>query len=481
MKRHAFLCIVAVIFGLLAIVFSSCQKDTGNSYPYSLQFFTEEYAPFNYTDGGQLTGLAPEILKEVCLQLGIPFDVKVMAWDKAYAATLENGNAVLFSTALNAERKDLFKWAGPIASINWDLYSSAQNLLSIGSLEEAKTIGHIGVIRDYAVTQYLERQGFTNLVYVSDNVTALSRLLDGTIDLFPSDRMSVEATLNDMGTSYYAVNPRLRILTDMVYFAFNKNMPDKVVADFQTEIDRIRNNGLMTSLYAEFMQSNDIPESLLIYTEDYPPLTFLNAWGELTGFGCDIVQEIMKRNHIYNRITLSQWNIGYELALTNPNFCLFTMDRTPLRDTLFEWVGPLGTNATYFYTRNGSGITINSLEDARALSAVGTVSSWFSDQYLREQGFTNLISGGDPATMTEMLMHDQVDAFVCSGLTFMDILRSAGYSPDQVTPALRLMSSDFYIAFSLTTSKNMVDQWQQTFDGLKQDGTYDDIYAKWFR
>lgn len=466
---------------LFMLFLTQCQKGSDNNYPYSLAFYTEQYKPFNYVENNQLTGLAPEILREICIQLDIPFKVEALPWDEAYAKTLETDNAILFAAALNAERSDLFNWAGPIASLDWQFYSASQNHINLNSLEEAKNVGHIGVLKDYAITQYLEGLGFSNLVYLNDNTEALNQLLAGTIDLFPSVSLSVEASLEEMGLSYYTVAPRLRVLTDMVYFAFNKNIPDNVVADFQTEIDRMKDNGKMKALYQEFMQSSDVPGSLLIYTENYPPLTFLNSYGEITGFGSDIVKEIMKRNQIYADITLSQWNIGYELALNNPNFCLFTMDRTALRDTLFRWVGPLGTNATYFYTKTGSGITISSLVDAKNLEAIGTVSSWFSDQYLRELGFTNLVPGGDPGTMTGMLMQGEVDAFVCSGVTFSDILRSNGYEPAQVTASFQLMSSDYYIAFSLGTSAGFVDQWQQSLDALKQDGTYDNIYSKWFQ
>lgn len=474
--------IFLIITVLLALVFIQCQKDNSDSdhsYPYSLAFYTEQYKPFNYVENNQLTGLAPEILREICTQLNIPFKAETLPWNEAYTKTLATENAILFSTALNAERSDKFKWAGPYASLDWQLYSSSENHIILNSLDDAKSLSSIGVLNDYAITQYLEGQGFQNLVYFSNETEALDQLLAGNIELFPSVRLSIESSLKEMGLTYYAVNPRLRVLTDMVYFAFNKNIPDEVVIDFQREIDRMKNNGQLKILHEKFMKSSEVPGSLLVYTEEYPPLTFVNSYGEITGFGTDIVGEIMRRNEQYADIKLSQWNIGYELALNNPNFCLFTMDRTPIRETLFQWVGPLGTNSSFFYTKAGSGITISSIEEAKNLDAVGTVSSWFSDQYLRELGFTNLVSGGDPEVMVEKLMQGEIDAFVCSGVTFADILRGVGYEPDQTTASYELMSSDFYIAFSLGTSPEFVNQWQQTLDAIKQDGTYDHIHSKW--
>jgi polar amino acid transport system substrate-binding protein len=464
----------------IIIVLTRCNNKNDNTYQYQFRFITEEYKPLNYTEDGKLTGLAPELLKEICHRLIIPFDSEILPWDEGFALAQTDENAVLYSTILNAERKDLFKWAGPFASLDWLFYASSQNQITLNSLDDAKMAANIGVIQDYSIEQYLVGQGFTNLVYCNSNIEAFDKLLKGEIDLFPSDKITAEAALVSLDKSIYDVTGKLTIRTDLVYFAFNKNIPDAVVADFQREIDALKSNGTLKSLYQQFMQSPDAPEILQVYTEQYPPLTFRNSFGEITGFGTDIVNEIMKRNRSFSEIKLSLWSNGYELALNNPNFCLFTMDRTEIREGLFNWVGPIGTNTTYFYTKAGSGITISSIDDAKNLTVIGTVNSWFSDQYLRNQGFTNLVSDGDPAVMAEKLMAGEIDAFVCTSVTFPDILTSLGYQYNEVTPAFPLMASDYYIAFSKNTSETIVNQWQSALDASKTDGTYAAIYGKWF-
>lgn len=325
------------------------------------------------------------------------------------------------------------------------------------------------------------QKGFTNLVSCTDNVDAFDKLLKGEIDLLPSDKITAEAALKTLNKSIYTVTAISTIKTDLVYFAFNKQVPDDVVADFQTEIDRLKTNGTLRTLSQKYLNTSDVPAVLQIYTEQYPPISFRNNLGEITGFGSDIVNEIMKRNHIFVDITLSSWSNGYELALNNPNFCLFTMDRTALRENLFQWVGPIGTNTTWFYTKAGSGITITSVEDARNLNAVGTVSSWFSDQHLRDIGFTNLISDSDPNVMTEKLMDGEIDAFVCTDVTFPTILKGLGYQYSEVLRTCSLMSSDYYIAFSKNTPVSRINQWQTTLDSMKMDGTYEVLFQKWMQ
>jgi len=471
---------IPISLAIIIAALAGCNKDSDSGYPHQLTFVTEEYKPLNFTENGAVTGLGPELLKEICRELGIPFKTEVLPWEAGYNQALSDNQTVLYSTILNANRKDLFKWAGPYASLDWLFYASSTNPIELTSFEDARLVAGIGVLQDYSITQHLISEGFTNLVYCENNQDAFNKLLSGEIDLFPSDKITAEAALTAIGKSIYDVTGKLTIRTDLIYFAFNKAIPDKVVADFQRVIDKTKQNGFLKQLYQQYLQSANPPDILQVYTEQYPPLTFRNSFGEITGFGTDIVTEIMKRNQSYYDIHLSLWSNGYELALNNPNFCLFTMDRTELRENLFQWVGPIGSNITYFYVLAGSGITINSIEDARALASVGTVSAWFSDQYLRELGFTNLVSDSDPAVMTEKLMSGEVNAFVVTNVTFPSILRSLGYQYSQVTPAFDLMSSDYYVAFSKTTPTEMVQQWQQALEAAKQDGTYDAIYQKWF-
>ncbi|MFH0735380.1 MAG: transporter substrate-binding domain-containing protein [bacterium] len=475
--------LVLVIFSTLLFI-SGCDKEAPttntDAYGFKFNFITENYKPLNYQEGTEIKGLAPDVLREICTSLNIPFEVSVLPWEEGYRTTLNTGNAVLFSTILNSTRKDLFKWAGPIASLDWTFYSLSTSTITISSLDDAKSVSKIGVIKDYAIEQYLLEQEFTNLVYVENNIEAFTKLLNGQIDLFPSDKITAEAALQSLNKSIWSVTPSLTILTDLVYFAFNKQVPDDVVADFQAEIDMLKDNGKLLKLYHKHMQQQNPPATIQIYTEQYPPLTYRNSFGEITGFGTDLANEIMKRTQTYAPITLSLWSNGYSMIQYNPNFCLFTMERTPARETLFQWVGPLGTNSTYFFTKAGSGITISSIDNAKNLSKVGTVTSWFSDEYLRELGFNNLVSNSDPAVMTKKLMLGEIDAFVCSAVTFPDILKGLGYQYNQVVPSLELMSSDYYIAFSKNTPVGLVSMWQNALDAIKHDGSYNAIYNKWF-
>jgi len=89
----------------------------------ALQIYTEEFPPLNLMQDGQLTGQATEVVQEILKRMDINKDITLLLWSDAYQKLVNEPNIVLFSTSLISERKDLFKWVGPISSVeNYFLY-----------------------------------------------------------------------------------------------------------------------------------------------------------------------------------------------------------------------------------------------------------------------------------------------------------------------------------------------------------------------
>ncbi len=217
---------------------------------------------------------------------------------------------------------------------------------------------------------------------------------------------------------------------------------------------------------------------LQILTEDYPPLSFEKD-GEVTGFGTEVVREILHRLNITDNIRILPWEEGYNLCLKNPNVVLFTMKRTELRENLFHWIGPIGSNNTIFYAKKGSGIQINNMEDAKNVSKIATCSAWFSEQDLKDAGFTNLVSSLVPTENVRQLVAGEVDLSIFTDITIPEIAIQAGYSIDDLEPVFTVSTGYFYIAISKTTPQNFVELWKQTFQAMYEDGAFEKIYEKW--
>lgn len=218
---------------------------------------------------------------------------------------------------------------------------------------------------------------------------------------------------------------------------------------------------------------------LLLLTEDYPPITYAGADGQITGLATEVVREIMKRLGVDYQIRLMKWDDAYGQALHLPNVVLFSTERTAAREDYFNWVGPVGSNSTYFYAPQDSKLKINSLDDAKNVAKIATCSSWFTEQYLRDQGFNNLQSYSDPKDDVRQLIDKKADLSVFTDMTVGNLVESAGYSPEEIKPLYRLMETQFYIAISRGTSADIVAKWQGAFEQIKADGTLAAIYKKY--
>jgi polar amino acid transport system substrate-binding protein len=443
-----------------------------------LQIYTEEFAPLNFMQDGQISGQSTEVVRELLKRMGIDNDITLLLWSDAYQKLLNEPNIVLFSTCLTSARKDLFKWVGPISSVEIYFYSSKDCTLNIGSLEDAKEVQKIAVLKDYAIAGILKEKGFTNLIEFNKTQEIFTKLLSGEVDLFPCSNLVMNSELKKLGIAQNEFKKAMFITSELEYIAFSKSTSDELIQPWQKHLDDMKNDGTFNAIFNKWLP-NEIPPGILqIFTEDYPPLTFEEN-GHVTGVGTEVIREILTRLDIPDNIRISSWENGYHLCLNNPNFVLFTMKRTPLREKLFNWIGPIGSNNTIFYAKKGSGIKINSMEDAKKVGKIATCSAWFSEQDLKDAGFTNLVSSPDPTENVRQLVEGQVDLSIFTDITIPAIAKQAGYSIYDLEPIYTVSTGDFYIAISKGTPEHVIDEWHQVFYEIYDDGTLAKLYKKW--
>ncbi|UCF01351.1 MAG: transporter substrate-binding domain-containing protein, partial [Deltaproteobacteria bacterium] len=128
---------------------------------------------------------------------------------------------------------------------------------------------------------------------------------------------------------------------------------------------------LMISVFLASVQPA-LPAELTILTENLPPLNYVDN-GVLVGPSVDTVREIQRRVGSHEEIKVYPWARAYQMALEKENVVLFGMTHTDVRHDQFKWIGPLATKRDILVAKKGSGITINSLEDAKKVKRIGTL------------------------------------------------------------------------------------------------------------
>lgn len=443
-----------------------------------LKILTENYPPLNFMENGSVTGQATDVVRELLLRTGSSATIRLTTWESGYKAALEEPNTLLFSVAMTPERQDQLQWVGPIASLDANLYARKGSKIRISSLAEAKQLGRIATVRDYYTEQLLKKEGFTNLDSCAQEEIAARKLLSGEVQLFPSNNTVMPAVLQKAGATMAEVESVFTISTNLVYLAFSRGTAPEVVALWQEKLDEMKRDGTFRKIYRQWLPAETPPEILQLVTEEYPPVTFTRE-GRVTGFVTDIVREIISRQQIPDNIRLTTWGNAYNLALHNPNVVLFSTERTPARENLFQWVGPVGKNSAILYAKKGAGISITSLEEAKKVGAIATTTDWFTEQHLKSSGFNNLRSAPLPMTNVRQLMAGEVQLSIFTDLTIPEIVKDAGYRLADLEPVFTVSTTEFYLAFSRGTPRETVDRWQAVLNDLKLDGTFEKIYRRY--
>jgi polar amino acid transport system substrate-binding protein len=220
---------------------------------------------------------------------------------------------------------------------------------------------------------------------------------------------------------------------------------------------------------------------LRIITEVYPPYNFVDKNNNVTGQSTEIVQAILEKTGTQATIEVMPLSEGLALAQKGPKVVIYSINRTPQREKIFKWVGPIGNYEQAFYGKKGSMIAINELEDAKSVNKIGVYKGDAGAQFLASQGFTNLDESLTDAEALKKLMDGTVQLWLGNkeGLAFTAV--QAGVNPDDLVmmPTV-VIRADLYIAFSKDIPDSTVEAWQSDLDALKQEKDIDDktVYEK---
>ncbi len=234
---------------------------------------------------------------------------------------------------------------------------------------------------------------------------------------------------------------------------------------------------LLTTWLSSPLKTTGKQQTFRIITEEFPPYNYTKN-GKITGISTEIVREILKRLGHPDNIELIPWSEGYNLILKNEHTILFSTTRSPQREKLFRWVGPLVPNNVVFYARKGSGLPVNSLDDAKNISKIGVYKDDFGEQLLIKKGFTNLDSVIDNKENVQKLVDGKIDLWAINELTGKHLAQQVGLA-DKIENVFLVDKKAMYIAFSKNTPDYIIKKWQAVLDKMHSDGSYARIFLKW--
>jgi polar amino acid transport system substrate-binding protein len=192
-----------------------------------------------------------EVVMAMLAELGTTTLIEEVSLNRGLSLIDMQPNYAFFNLIRNAERKEKYKWVGPIAVFPTFFYDLAARPTHILNIEEAKAVNGICVLTGNNVVALLERLGFTNLIEAPSNETCGRMLQYGRVEL-----------ITGSGNPWFTSDPELTTLfqrtavtlsVDEGYIALSKAVPDRVIKALQGALDTLKQDGRYETIRRTFL------------------------------------------------------------------------------------------------------------------------------------------------------------------------------------------------------------------------------------
>lgn len=481
---------IPLTYLLMLLLFSfamcGCSGDSGSTSS-PLVIAGIDMHPHSYKDNGAIVGIDADLAARVATDAGIDYRLEMenISFTELYNKTKAGPNRALIGINYAESRKNDFKWVGPISKTEFHVFTKKGSYLGKGQ-EAAKNIPSIAAVRGILETTTLENQGFKNLVYFDTYPEAFTAFINGDIKGIATDLMEFAYTVRGKYSITADFDTIYGYKAAFYFIAVSKDVDDKTISLMQSKVDELVKNGDVYATLKKYFPTAPkfmSPDILHIFSEYAPPLNYYTGLignYQVAGSSVEIVKEIQNRLGGYaSSIYMTSWSDGYANVQELPNSALFTTARTPDRENLFQWVGPIATMSPGFFTLKAANISADTLEKAKALK-VTTPTEWYTYDYLKANGFGTILTTFYPSDAFAQLLKGEADAIYIDAEAIDWLCRESGITPDILSKLpVETPVRDGYIAFSLNTPKSTVDQWQKILDAMKVEGVFDVILLGW--
>ncbi|MES2821865.1 MAG: transporter substrate-binding domain-containing protein [Pseudomonadota bacterium] len=223
-------------------------------------------------------------------------------------------------------------------------------------------------------------------------------------------------------------------------------------------------------------------DSLVLLTENLAPFN-MSANGSnfakddgVQGVSADTLRGMCQRAAIDCQMILRfPWDRVYQQALNDSGYALFSAARTPEREPLFKWVGPIASNDWVLLARADSPIALGNLQDA-ARYRIGGYKNDAISQHLIDRGLSVQTALRDNENVKK-LDKGLIDLWVTADPTGRYLAKQEGL--EEVKVVLRFHTAELYLALNKATPDALVQRLQAALDAMRAEGQLEAIKARY--
>jgi len=229
-----------------------------------------------------------------------------------------------------------------------------------------------------------------------------------------------------------------------------------------------------------FLACHVTAKPLRFVTEELPPYQIVDSSGKLVaGTSFSLISELLDNIQVEAKIEVMPWARAYRTALDEKNTFIFSIARSPQRESSFHWIAPLRQLRFHFYGLKKASSEVylakKSVLDLRVVAVRGSIEA----DLLRQSGFTtnqNLTLTDNYLSGWKMLLLGRVDAIYANEYVKSGITKQLGFdeSPFYVQYSMNQVL-ELYIAANVNSDPEIISLITRQFNKMKKSGRMREI------
>lgn len=227
-------------------------------------------------------------------------------------------------------------------------------------------------------------------------------------------------------------------------------------------------------LYVLLLCSFHIFAQLLVYAPAYPPMVIYDQKsGEISGHATEVVRQLAAKAGIDIEIKILPWSNAYSKARNGKNIMLFPVIRTPERELLFHWIGPVNKFHYGIYSLEPIEQELTSL-DSMGNSRIGVLRGGIDSSYLKKHNYPKITEGNSIDQLITMLIKGRIEYLMVDDSTLKYYLGLNGLG--KLTKVYRHLSLDdvtdnpySYLVLSKNSDKVYLERLQDVMNDMWKD------------
>ncbi|KJU77754.1 substrate-binding periplasmic protein [Ectopseudomonas chengduensis] len=240
---------------------------------------------------------------------------------------------------------------------------------------------------------------------------------------------------------------------------------------------------LIAALLCLLMGALARAETYQLVTEEWAPYNYREN-EHITGMATEVVRAIMALTGDDFEIRMRPSMRASRVLHTQPRTIMYSMFRTPERESLFKWVGPIAEESIYPYQLAIAAQPIHTLEQLLHTPRITTRHAGLVPTMLASMGFDNLdTSATESEQLYRMLLAGRTEVIIGdtdAGVAYYS--RQLGIAPGSLRRVpIELYRSSLYIAFSRDSDDALVAAWAAALARLRRSGELARIQRRYER